>query len=319
MNGRRGISPEIKVGLFVLMGLLILGYMSIKVTKYGIRVKKGYEISAIFDSVSGLVRNASVEIAGVEIGRVKDIRLEDRKAKVIMNIAPEVRLRKGSQVLIRTKGVLGDKFVEVIPGTEAEEIKAGEVIIATTSPSELDQMLTKVLPVLDDIKSVTNTLSEVVGTEEGRESFKELRDNFREVSASIKTITQQIEEGKGTFGKLIKDETIYTEAKETIAHWNKVSERFERIAKDIDAGKGTLGKLVRDDTMYVDAKETIANLKKTSQRIDRGEGTLGKLIKDDTLYEEAKDALKSVRKATEGVQEQTPISTLGVIGAAAIR
>ncbi len=279
MNGRRGISPEIKVGLFVFMGVLILVYMSIKVTKYGVRVKKGYEISAIFDSVSGLVRNASVEIAGVEIGRVRDITLENGKAKVTMNIAPKVRLKRGSQVLIRTKGVLGDKFVEVIPGTEAEEIKAGEVIIATTSPSELDQMLAKVLPVLDDLRSVTHSLSEVIGTEEGKESFRELRDNFREVSASMKTIARHVEEGKGTIGKLLKDETIYTEAKETIAHWNEVSERLERIVKDIDAGKGTLGRLVKDDTLYVETTEAVANPKETTQ-------------------------------TTEGVQEQTPIPTL---------
>lgn len=310
MKGRKGISPEIKVGLFVLMGLILLAYMSIKVTKFGIR--RGYEVSAIFDSVSGLVKNASVEIAGVEVGRVKDISLKDGQAKVDMIIDPTVHLKRDSLALIRTKGVLGDKFVEIIPGTKIEEIKPGEVITETTAPSELDQLLTKVLPIIDDLKSVTHTLSDVIGTEEGRESLKELRDNFREASASIRSIAQQMEEGKGTLGKLVKDETLYDTAKVALTDLSK-------LVKDIEAGKGTVGKLINDDTLYVEAKEAITNLRKISERIDKGEGTLGKLVKDDKLYEEVRDAIKSVKKTTEGVQEQTPITTLGVIGAAAIQ
>lgn len=312
MRGRKDIGPEIKVGLFVLMGLILLAYMSIKVTKYGVKIKRGYEISAIFDSVSGLVKDAPVKIAGVEVGRVKDISLRDGQAKVDMIVRPTVRLKKDSSVLIRTKGILGDKFVEIIPGTRLEEIKPGEVITETIGPSELDQLLTKLLPVIDDLKSVTHTLSDVIGTEEGRESLKELRDNFREAGASIKSIARQMEEGKGTIGKLIKDETLYDTAKATLTDLRK-------LVKDIEAGKGTVGKLVNDDTLYIEAKDAIANIRKISERIDKGEGTLGKLVKDDKLYEEVREAIKSVKKTTEGIQEQTPITTLGVIGAAAIR
>jgi len=164
MEGRKGIGPEIKVGLFVLVGLVLLAYMSIKITKYGIRMKRGYEISAIFDSVSGLVKDAPVEMAGVEVGRVKDISLKDGQARVDIIMDPSVHLKKDSQALIRTKGVLGDKFVEILPGTLAEEIDPGGIIINTTSPVELDQLLTDVGPIL-------HTLGDVFGIKEGKETF----------------------------------------------------------------------------------------------------------------------------------------------------
>ncbi len=164
METGKGISPEIKVGLFVLIGLIILGYMSIKITKYGRKVKRGYEVSAIFDSVSGLVRDASVEVSGVEVGRVRDISLKNGQAKVDMMVDPALRLKKDARALIRTKGILGDKFVELVLGTLAEEISPGEVINDTTSPVELDQVLTNVGPVLDDLRSV-------IGAGEAKEAF----------------------------------------------------------------------------------------------------------------------------------------------------
>lgn len=164
METTKGMSPEIKVGLFVLIGLIIVGYMSVKITKYGKKIKRGYEVSAIFDSISGLVRDASVEIAGVEVGRVRDISLKDSQAKVDMIVDPAVRLKKDAQALIRTKGILGDKFVELVPGTLAEEIGPGEVINDTTPPVELDQVLTNVGPVLDDLRSV-------IGIRKTKEAF----------------------------------------------------------------------------------------------------------------------------------------------------
>jgi phospholipid/cholesterol/gamma-HCH transport system substrate-binding protein len=327
MRRRKGLSPEIKVGLFVLIGLILLGYMSIKITKYGKRVKRGYEVSAIFDSVSGLVKDASVEISGVEVGRVGDISLKHSQAKVDMVVAPEVQLKKDARAIIRTRGVLGDKFVELVPGTLAQEIGPGEAITDTTSQTEFDRVLTDMGPILTDLQSVTHTLSEVIGTEEGKENFRELVDNFREASVSVRAIARDIEEGKGTLGKLVKDDDLYDNLKKASTKLVEDNGLFDqtteamstlrKIVKDVEAGKGSLGKLVSDETIYTDAQDTFKNLKNITQRIEEGEGTLGKLSKDEKLYEDARAALEGMRKAAEGVQEQTPITTLGVIGAAA--
>lgn len=111
------ISTEAKVGLFVLVALIILGYMSFRVGQYGFGLKKGYTVNAVFDNVAGLNKDADVMIAGVEVGKVEGIGLKDGRALVTMRIVPAVRLEKDVVVTIKTHGILGDKYIEIVPGT----------------------------------------------------------------------------------------------------------------------------------------------------------------------------------------------------------
>ena len=95
------LSTEAKVGLFVLVGLLILGYMSFRVGQQGIGLKKGYVVEAVFDNVAGLNKDASVQIAGVEVGRVESIKLRDGKAVIQMRITPDVKLEKDVRAAVK--------------------------------------------------------------------------------------------------------------------------------------------------------------------------------------------------------------------------
>ena len=80
-----------------------------------------------------------------------------------------------------------------------------------------------------------------------------------------------------------------------------------------------MGKLMTDDALYDQAKGAVESLNKVAQKIEKGEGTIGKLVNDETLYAETKKALKGITKATEGIQEQIPISTLGVVIGTVVR
>jgi phospholipid/cholesterol/gamma-HCH transport system substrate-binding protein len=100
------ISSEAKVGLFVLVGLIILGYMSVQVGKQSFGLKKGYTLEVVFDSAAGLNRDASVQIAGVEVGQVEAITLKDGKALVRLRITPGVKLEKDAIASIKTHGIL---------------------------------------------------------------------------------------------------------------------------------------------------------------------------------------------------------------------
>ena len=109
------LSSEAKVGLFVLVGLIILGYMSVQVGKQSFGLKKGYTVDVVFDNAAGLDRDASVQIAGVEVGRVESIHLQDGKALVRLRIVPNVKLEKDTIASVKTHGILGDKYVELYP------------------------------------------------------------------------------------------------------------------------------------------------------------------------------------------------------------
>ncbi|MDO9514836.1 MAG: MlaD family protein, partial [Syntrophales bacterium] len=136
-----GISTEAKVGLFVLVALIILGYMSFRVGEQGFGMKKGYLVNVLFDNATGLGKDASVQIAGVEVGRVEDISLKNGKALVRLRILPDVMLEKDAQAKIKAYGILGDKYVDIVPGTPGEGyIAAGGDIVITGQQADIDKL-----------------------------------------------------------------------------------------------------------------------------------------------------------------------------------
>jgi phospholipid/cholesterol/gamma-HCH transport system substrate-binding protein len=118
-------------------------------------------------------------------------------------------------------------------------------------------------------------------------------------------IMKDIESGKGSLGKLVRDETFYNDAREALSGLRAVS-------KGISEGKGTLGKLVNDEALYRDMQGAVASLNGIMKKVERGEGTLGKLVNDESLYFTAKDSLKKMGKAADQLQEQGPLSIIGI-------
>jgi phospholipid/cholesterol/gamma-HCH transport system substrate-binding protein len=338
---KQGIGLEVKVGIFVLIGLVVLGYMTLKIERHQLKTVDGFELAALFDTASGLVKNSPVQIAGIEVGRVKDIALVGNKAKVTMTFRKGIQIHGNAQAVLRTQGVLGDKYVEVFPGSEkAPLLTAGGLIGETRSTIELDHLLAKALPAMDNIQSVTQSLNEVLGTEEGKNNLRETFTNVRKTTEDVRNITLGLTQGQGTVGKLIKDDALYRDMRATVSglkdtvdqvregqgslgkflkdetlyqDTQKTMTSLQKVAGKIEAGEGTLGKLVNDETLYKEAKETLANLNQATQKINDGQGTLGKLVNDESLYKEAKYTMRTVNKAMEGFNEQIPVSIFGTI------
>ena len=155
---------EIKVGLFVVIGIIILSYMSLKVGKFDVGRKKGYSIAAYFDNVSGLNKDVPVEIAGIEIGSVGDIRLDKKRARVTMRIYPDISIPSDSKASIRTKGIMGDKFIEITPGKEElPPLEDGETIVNTYSPTDIDKLVTTIGDVLPDETNILFSATSING------------------------------------------------------------------------------------------------------------------------------------------------------------
>lgn len=139
------LNLEVLVGLFVLIGIAALAYLSIKLGKLEVLGSSGYTVTAEFDSVGGLKKGASVEIAGVEVGRVTGISLdnEEYRAVVTMRIRPGVKLQEDAIASIKTKGLIGEKYVAISPGASEILITDGGKIRETTSPVEIEELLGK--------------------------------------------------------------------------------------------------------------------------------------------------------------------------------
>jgi len=137
----RKVDLELSVGLFMIAGILCLGYLSVRLAKMEVFGSKGYDIQAEFSNSGGLKNGASVVIAGVQIGRVKDIELKDYQALVSIHIPEKIKIQEDSIATIKTKGLIGEKFVEITPGGSDKILKSGDKIRDTQPPVDLEQLI----------------------------------------------------------------------------------------------------------------------------------------------------------------------------------
>ncbi len=134
---------NIAVGIFLVLGVLALGYLSIKLGRVSLFGSSGYPVSVDFPSVGGLKTGSSVEIAGVEIGRVESIGLADYQARVMLRLNRDVKLQEDSIASIKTKGLIGEKFIRISPGGSDKIIPPNGRIREVEAPVDFEELLSK--------------------------------------------------------------------------------------------------------------------------------------------------------------------------------
>jgi phospholipid/cholesterol/gamma-HCH transport system substrate-binding protein len=134
---------DLGVGVFVLIGLIALGWMSVKLGRVDLLGTLGYVVSADFPTVGGLKAGSTIEIAGVEVGRVDRIVLRDYQAHVIMMIQPGVKLQDDSIASIKTKGLIGERYVRISPGGSDKLIPPNGRIREVEPPVDIEELLSK--------------------------------------------------------------------------------------------------------------------------------------------------------------------------------
>lgn len=134
---------ELVVGVFVLIGIISLGYLSIKLGKLEIIGGDLYEVDALFNSASGLKPGATVEIAGVEVGRVKTISLREDRAMVKLAVQNGTKLYSDTIASIKTRGIIGEKFLALSPGGGGDPLKPGDAIRDTESGLDLEELVSQ--------------------------------------------------------------------------------------------------------------------------------------------------------------------------------
>ena len=290
------MSREARVGIFVLLGLIILTYFTFRVSKWGLIAERGYRLTVDVESAAGIEPKADVKMAGVPIGKIEEIRLAGNRAQLVLRIRPEFGIPADSVGVIQSQGFLGERYLELVPGRDPRLLADGERVIRTEAPASMDALVKKLDSIGDDIKKFTTSISESFGTEEGKESLKRIIANIDRLTADLANISSGSREdiraviaNLRAFSETLKEETPGLVAK------------LERMGDDVSG-------VVGDNRENL--KESIANLKAASARldntldhagkvmakIDRGEGTLGKLVNDNTAHNSITDTLEGINR-----------------------
>ncbi len=137
------ITVETMVGIFMIAGLICLAYISVKLGEVSLFGTNDYVVKARFANISGLKEGAEVDIAGVKVGKVSKISLNNYEALVELLIYPDVKIQEDSIASIRTQGIIGDKYIKISPGGSEEYVKPNGQIPETESAIELEELISK--------------------------------------------------------------------------------------------------------------------------------------------------------------------------------
>lgn len=332
---------QLRVGIFVLIALAVLGFLILNSTGEFNPFEKKLHLKARFVSADGLREGAEVQLAGVTIGKVDQVKFlppdspEDEKIEAFMSVAQVLdgqaineRIRTDSLAQLVALSVLGnDKMINITPGTsKGSPVSENHVLNSsaaisinqlTSTGNDLLQQINKIAVPANEILNKANkgegTLGRIVNDESLYRNLDTAVAETRLTVVKLQTTLDKINNGQGSAGKLLNDPELYQSLNKTVA-------QLEGISNDLRNGKGTAGKFLTDEALYNDTRaaiqdlrDSIKELKPAFQNINRiavsldsitndlneGKGSAGKLLKDERLYEDARDTLAKFNSTAE--------------------
>jgi virulence factor Mce-like protein len=214
----------IKIGLLLLGAIFILVYMLAQLGAFSRFTQSINEYTVRFDSVSGLSPGARVLIAGVEVGEVKEIKLDSGRAKLVLALQSQVRLHTDAIALLRTQGLLGERYVEIQPGQTAL-LLPGQEIQKSSLLLDLDRFLDQVGALSASVGDFSNSFNRVFGGSEGQERLKRMVEDLDALGVLVKNFNQS----EGTLKKLIDEPLAYDKLVQALTSATQFVERFEKM------------------------------------------------------------------------------------------
>ena len=315
-------SLETKLGIFVVLTIFAAVFI-IEVLGSADLFTRGYHVTALFDTAQDLKVGDHVKMAGVEIGRVEKISLAESKVQVTLKLRPDAVVKTDSKATIKFTGLMGQNYVNIAFGSVGAKTAVDGMVLATSEQADLSAIMAKLDNAAAGIENVTKVFSgdkldNILGPI--TDFMKQNSGPLTATIANIKNVTSQIAAGQGTVGKLIYEDALYSTAlttvsnlQDTAASAKDVIESAKLVMNDVRAGKGTIGKLVTDDKLYTAATGSMTNLHSILLKVNQGDGTIGKLVNDQEFYKNAKLSLQKLDKAADGLEDQGPLSVLGIM------
>ncbi|MEQ1763241.1 MAG: MlaD family protein [Pyrinomonadaceae bacterium] len=273
---------QLRVGIFVLAGLAVLAFLVLNSTGDFNPFEKKLRLKARFAAADGLKEGSDVQIAGVRIGKVESVSLlppdtpEDSKIEAVLSVNSELndrpitdRIRSDSTAqLIAVSVLANDKIINITPGTQkGSPVSEGHVLESTEAIS---------------INQLTKT-------------GNDLLQQINKIAVPANEILNKANQGEGTLGALVNDESLYRNLDATVAETKLTITKLQTTLEKVNRGEGTAGKLLNDAELYNNLNKTVTQLEAISTDIRAGRGTAGKFVTDDALYNETRAAIIDLR------------------------
>lgn len=311
-----GYSQAAKVGAFTIV-TVGAGYFIHDFVTRGATGSDGYTVYALMDDASGVVKHSHVRIAGIPVGSIEKISLKGDRARVDIRVQEDVPLYEDATVSKVSSSLLGDYSLKIAPGTEGRiKLRDGSEIRVLSEGATTDDILLQVSEIAKDLKEVSSSLANSIGTDQGEEDMRETLKNLAEVTRelnetvkenrdSVRSILVNVENMTAKSGpevqRILENVRVTTDEVRT----------FVEQAEDPNTPAEELKQIVSKVNRASDDMEAALNdIETVTDRLEKGEGTLGRLSKDERLINEVEGIAEGIGEFVSGLDRLRTIVSL---------
>lgn len=315
---------ETRLGMFIALSM-IAAFIILHIIGGIDFLKPGYHVRARFSNIQDIKVGDPVKLAGLPVGRVErlGLALGESKVELVLRLNKNTPIHTDSKATIKMSGLMGQNYVAVDFGSPGAPMLEDNQLIATVEEPDLNALMVKLDAAAGGMQNLTKSftgdkIDNLLGP--FTDFMKQNNPRISAILANAQAISTQVSQGKGTVGRLIYEDTLYTSASAAVTNLQDVATEIKQTvakARDVvdqmNAGKGTVGKLLTDDKLYHETTASMSNLKEILQKINSGQGSVGKLVNEQEFYKNAQLSLQKLDKATESLEDTGPLSLLGSI------
>ncbi len=307
------LSTERKVGIFAIIVLILLSYMTFKVGNIELFKKRGYKVYVYFSNLAGVDKKSKVKISGVDAGIVDDIALEEGRVKVKVLVNEGIKLYSDATAIIQFTGLLGDKFLELRPGSKLPLLRDGDTLANAVEPMDMNSLIENFSRVSVGIAELSSNLNEVLEPQESKRALRETIQNLQEVSRSLNTavahndkrlkaVLDNIDELTRSLQSLVAmNKESFTSTMANLRDFStSLKSEGPTLVSNLNRTTQELKEVISENRAPL--RSTLERMDAIGQKLESGQGTLGRLINDEGLSTSLESALEGMNKTMSAVE-----------------
>ena len=284
------MTTEAKVGAFTVVGVVLFAAVAMLLSGVSLSGHKGYTLYAGFKQVIGVEPESVVRLSGVPVGKVKSIRNDGGGVTVALDIDGKAKIPKGSSVTVASAGVMGEKFINILPGKDQGiYLGDGDYLIGQEEEG-MDSLMAKAGNVMDQVQALLDSMNQVMGNPDFQKNFLQMAVNIRDMTAHmdglVAAMEQTMRENQGNITGML-------------SNLNAASAGLNRTMNQVEAMMTNLATVGADPQTAENLRLTLANIKDTSDRIAHIAENMDNAVGDPQTAEDIKTTIRNARQMSE--------------------
>lgn len=285
-------TTEAKVGLFTILGIILLSICVIFLGKFELFSPPQITITGQFTSVNGLKEGNAVKFSGVKVGRVEKMEVHDKGVIITMKINKDVQIPKDSEFSMQNDGILGDKFIQITPGKSSTYISDGDSIVGDGA-SEIDKTMAEATNLMKSANTTLESINGIIGDKETQNALRNTLRTTETISKNVADMTAQMNElmrdNKGNVNEIAHNMVGITKNMESLT--NQMDESMKSFNGDGQAG--------------AQMRQIVDNLKTTTDSVAKMAGAMEGVVTDPQSANDIKETLHNTAQLTTKLNRLT--------------